>query len=166
MPVNVVPPAFGNTDTALLLLGRYRERDGASEIGGTELKLRYDSSNNTLQLTLDDERRTPAEQIDLAGYVEMGTGGRLAGVELLDPGNDNLPTLFTHWIGDQEAGEYLSVDGNSAYIELSESDALNEPTRTAAATFRADLNSDGQVIALSIPRHGNGYEITYPSGNQ
>jgi hypothetical protein len=140
--------------------------DIAIEMGGTELQLRYESSNNTLQLTLDDERRTPAEQIDLAGYVEMGTGGRLAGVELLAPGDDNLPALFAHWIGDEEARDYLSVNGDSAYIELSESDAPNEPTRTAAATFRADLNSEGQLIALSIPRHGNGYEITYPSGNQ
>jgi len=130
------------------------------------MQLRYESSNNTLQLVLGDERRVPAEHVELTGYVEMGTGGRLAGVELLDRGNENLPALLARWMGDERAGEYLSVSGSSAYIELSESDASNEPTRAATATFGADLDDDGHLIALSIPRHGSGYEITYPSGNQ
>jgi hypothetical protein len=130
------------------------------------MQLRYESSNNTLQLTLDDERIEPAARIELTGYVEMGTGGRLAGVELLATGNENFTALLTHWLGDDDAGEYLSVSGESAYIELSESDQANEPTRTAPATFGADLDDAGQLLALSIPRHGSGYEITYPSGNQ
>src|SRR5690348_5510243 len=99
----------------------------------------------------------------MAGYVEMGTGGRLAGVELLDAGGGDLAALLACWIGDVDAGEYLSVSDHSAYIELSESEAPNEPTRAAAATFGADLDDDGRLIALSIPRHGSGYEITYPS---
>lgn len=130
------------------------------------MQLRYESSNNTLQLTLDDEHRVPAGHTGLTGYVEMGTNGRLAGVELLDPGEHNLPVLLARWIGNQSAREYLSVSGDSAYIELSASEARNDPTRTAAATFEAELDGEGQLIALSIPRHGSGYEITYPSGNQ
>jgi hypothetical protein len=135
-------------------------------MGGTKLRLRYESADNTLQLSLEAEQRTPVEQIDLSGYVEMGTGGRLAGVELLDPGESRLPALLSEWADDEDASAYLSIDGNSAYIELSESDLPNEPTRTASATFRAELNDMGKLITLSIPRHGSGYEITYPSGNQ
>ncbi|HVX28884.1 MAG TPA: DUF2283 domain-containing protein [Nitrolancea sp.] len=130
------------------------------------MQLRYESSNNALLLTLNDDTRLPVKQIDLTGYVEMGTAGRLAGVELLEPRNTRLAQLLARWITDDDAQEFLTVDADAAYIELSESDAPNEPLRTAAATFRADLDDDGQLIALAIPRHGSGYEITYPSGNQ
>ena len=98
----------------------------------------------------------------------MGVGGRLVGIEMLGPDAFDLRQAFARWLEDGIAGEYLNIAGDSAYIELStpEEPSSNEQTRSVEAVFGVDIDSSGQFIALSIPRHGAGYEITYPSGNQ
>ena len=132
------------------------------------MQLSYESSNNSLRLTLDGAHEPPSIRIGLAGYVDMGAGGRLVGVELLGPAAADMRNMLGCWLADATAGEYLSVADDSAYIELSTSEeaTANEQTRTAEAVLSADLDDRGQLLALSIPRRGAGYEITYPSGNQ
>jgi len=132
------------------------------------VQLSYESTDNSLRLTLAGDQALTAERVSLAGYVDMGVGGRLIGIEILGPAGFEIRQALAHWLDDEIAGEYLSVAGDSAYIELSMSDetSLHEQSRAAEAIFAADLDADGLLIALSIPRRGAGYEITYPSGNQ
>jgi hypothetical protein len=98
----------------------------------------------------------------------MGAGGRLVGIELLGPATFDLRQAMASWLTDSIASEYVSVANDSAYIELSAAAeaSMNEQSRSVAAVFDAELDSAGQLVALLIPRHGAGYEITYPSGNQ
>jgi hypothetical protein len=132
------------------------------------LQLSYESANNSLRLTLDGAGIAPAQRMRLRGYVDMGVGGRLIGIEMLRPDAFDLRQALEHWLADEVAGEYLSVAGDSAYIELStpEEASINEQTRSVEAVFDAALDAGGQLVALAIPRHGDGYEITSPSGNQ
>jgi hypothetical protein len=153
---------------ALLPLKRWADRSVSSCWVGVTVQLSYESTDNSLRLTLAGDQAPVAERIRLSGYVDMGVGGRLVGLEMLGPTAFDLRQALARWLADTIAGEYLSVADDSAYIELStpEESSINEQTRAAEADFGADLDSDGLIIALSIPRHGTGYEITYPSGNQ
>jgi len=70
--------------------------------------------------------------------LDMGTGGRLLGVDL--------------------DGRYLTVsETESADIALARS-------IDASVTLYSD--DEGAVTAVDVPCRGNGYEITYPSGNR
>ncbi|MDP8908590.1 MAG: hypothetical protein M3N47_05630 [Chloroflexota bacterium] len=82
-----------------------------------------------------------AEPLSIATTVatlEMGTGGRLLGVEL---------------------GErYLTISA-PAPTDL----AL---ARAVAAPVQVHLSATGVPLAIELPRRGEGYEITFPSGNR
>ncbi len=70
--------------------------------------------------------------------LDMGTGGRLLGVDL--------------------DGRYLTVsEPGPADIAL---------TRSVEAPVTAYADDHGAVTAVDIPRRGSGFEITYPSGNR
>ncbi len=132
------------------------------------MRLTYEQSNNALRLTLDEVSVASEHQITLTGYVDMGTGGRIVGVETLAPASLDLARALSPWTSDRTAAEYVSVSGDSAYIELSapEEASIREQVRAVPATFTAEIDDGGRLVALSIPRHGAGYEISYPSGNQ
>ena len=132
------------------------------------MQLSYESSVNSLRLTLSDVPQTATARIGFTGYVDMGAGGRLVGIELLGPAAFDLRQAMAAWLTDSIASEYVSVADGSAYIELSAATkaSMNEQSRSVAAVFDAELDSAGQLVAVLIPRHGAGYEITYPSGNQ
>ena len=131
------------------------------------MRLTYQAAENALRLTLDQEWGAASRRTVLPGYVEVGEGGRLVGVELLAP-RPELSAALAPWLHDHVAAEYVSLDDSSAYIELSapEEVDLREQTRAAAARFTAELDVGGALVALAIPRRGAGYEISYPSGNQ
>ncbi|HEU5424507.1 MAG TPA: DUF2283 domain-containing protein [Nitrolancea sp.] len=132
------------------------------------MRLRYHPDDNSLRLTRDAGGDVPTHQLGLPGLVDVGEGGRLVGVELhAAPGLD-LARALAPWRGDRVAAEYVSVDDATAYIELSapEEASLREQTRAAAALLAVELDESGALVALSIPRRGAGYEISYPSGNQ
>ncbi len=132
------------------------------------MRLSYRADENALRLTLDQERGRATRRVSLAGYVDMGTGGRIVGVEALrQPGLD-LERAFAQWLRDDSAAEYVSLGDDSAYVELSapEETDIREQMRAVEATFTAEIDADGRLLALSIPRRGAGYEISYPSGNQ
>ncbi|HET7142343.1 MAG TPA: DUF2283 domain-containing protein [Candidatus Limnocylindria bacterium] len=132
------------------------------------MRLRYQPQENSLRLTLDAEGGGPARRLPLPGLVDVGEGGRLVGVELHPAPGVDLARALARWRGDAVAAEYVSLDGSTAYIELSAPDeaSLREQMRAAEATLAAELDASGALVALSIPRHGAGYEISYPSGNQ
>lgn len=70
--------------------------------------------------------------------LDVGTGGRLLGVEL--------------------GGRYLTVS------EPEPADAALARSIEAPVTLYSD--DDGAAMAIDVPRRGSGYEITYPSGNR
>ncbi len=132
------------------------------------MRLTYEKTENALRLTLDEESGAIDRRINLTGYVDMGTGGRIVGVETREPESLDLAHALLPWTSNQTAAEYVSVTGDSAYIELSapEESDIREQVRAVEASFIAEIDAHGQIVALSIPRHGAGYEISYPSGNQ
>ena len=132
------------------------------------MRLSYRPAENTLRLTLDVERGRPVARLDLPGYVDVGEGGRLVGVEVLTAHGVDLSEALAEWVGDPVAREYVAVDDKTAYVTLSvpELAAGREEVRAARATLAAELDESRRLVALSIPRRGAGYEISYPSGNQ
>lgn len=82
-----------------------------------------------------------AEPISIAATIatlEMGTGGRLLGVE----------------IGER----YLTISAPApADLALA---------RAVAAPVQVHLSAAGVPVAIELPRRGEGYEITFPSGNR
>ncbi|MBA2278008.1 MAG: hypothetical protein H0W06_09630 [Chloroflexia bacterium] len=70
--------------------------------------------------------------------IDVGTSGRLLGVEL--------------------DGQYLAVDAPTM--------ADTSLARGVLAPVELNRASDGSLIAVSLPRRGPDYEITYPSGNR
>lgn len=132
------------------------------------MRLSYRANENTLRLTLDQERGHAERTVDLSGYVDMGTGGRIAGVEALGGLELDLERAFDRWLSDDSAAAYVSLGSSSVYIELSapEESDVREQIRAIEATFTAEIDAEGRMVALSIPRRGAGYEISYPSGNR
>ena len=104
------------------------------------LSLEVDLTSNTLRVVLADEPDAPQPKRESqVATIDIGTGGRLIGVELSDGYIDVMPP----------------EPETEALIRSSDADVLIE----------RDAN-DGTMRALVIPRLGEGYEITYPSGNQ
>ena len=132
------------------------------------MRLTYRPIENTLRLTLDVEAGEPASRLEVPGYVDVGEGGRLVGVEVLPAGDFDLAEALRPWAGDPVASEYVAVDDESAYLTLSVPEETGRPeeVRAARATLDAELDASRRLVALSIPRRGAGYEISYPSGNQ
>jgi len=132
------------------------------------VRLSYQADDNSLRLTLDRETGVAQRQVTLDGYVDMGVGGRIVGIEALPQDGFDLATALGPWLKDDTASDYVSLEGGSAYIEMSvpEEADVREQIRAVPAAFAAEIDDAGRLLAISIPRHGNGYEISYPSGNQ
>jgi hypothetical protein len=106
--------------------------------GPTLRGIEVDVLANTLCLQLGEEGSVELiEQVPAT--IDIGTGGRLVGVE--------LPT---------------------GYVEVMEPEAGTEHlTRSASAEVAvARERGSGVPVTVTLPRRGAGYEITYPSGNQ
>jgi hypothetical protein len=112
------------------------------------MHLDYDSATNTLRLSLDQQgHQAVAGTLRLDGTIDVSTQGRLVGVEFRLPDARDIGRALQPWLDDPVAGEFTNVapDG-SAYIQMT--------------------IGDDHLLALAIPRRGEGYEISYPSGNQ
>jgi uncharacterized protein YuzE len=126
------------------------------------MDLTYDSDTNTLRLTptTSTTPHPPTGTTTLDAILDIGEAGRLIGVEF--PADK---AQLRHWQTDPLSGEYLTLDDNGdAYIQITSGN-----TGTASSTpirLIAEYNPAHQLTALVIPRRGDGYEITYPSGNQ
>lgn len=100
--------------------------------------LEVDLAANTLRLVIDTG--APATgSVSEAATIDIGTGGRLVGIELAAGYIDVMPP--------EPGSEHL--------------------IRSADARIAVEREQgSGAITALVVPRHGAGYEITYPSGNQ
>lgn len=81
------------------------------------------------------------------GTIDIGTRGRLLGIELEDA--DGEPLLA------------VSID------EATPADSSVLRTARIGLSVRVEATaSDGGSIAIRVPRHGEGYDLSWPSGNQ
>jgi uncharacterized protein YuzE len=131
------------------------------------LRLRHDAATNALRLTLDGVSGEVCERTSLTGMVDVAANGRLVGIELWSGvGETDLARMLKRWTGDPVAGEFVSVDSDgTAYIELTAGGA-DDTARSSTVLLDIDLNEHSEMLAVSIPRRGTGYEISYPSGNR
>lgn len=131
------------------------------------MRLSYLSAENILRLTLDEERGDVVTARTIDGRIDIAEQGRLVGIEL-DTEQNDANQLFTLWLGDQVARQYVEIDDAGAYVALSApNEAIpDQHVRTAELPLTAELDSNQQLIAIAIPRRGHGYEISFPSGNQ
>ena len=122
------------------------------------MELTYDSADNSLRLTPNapDATPPPVSKRALAGILDVGEGGQLIGIEFNATSAD-----LTLW----HSGAAIQIDGSGrAYVEITQDSGGNARSTTLQLT--AEYDADGHITAITIPRHGDGYEITYPSGNQ
>lgn len=100
-----------------------------------------DVVENTIRLNLATERAMPSvgRAPAATAVIDVGAQGRLIGVEL--PGG---------------------------YVEVMPPDADTESmVRSIEAEVSVEIACSGEAIrTIVIPRQGDGYEITYPSGNR
>jgi hypothetical protein len=131
------------------------------------VRLSYRSAENILRLTLDHESGDVAGSRELVGRIDIAERGRLVGIEL-DANGTNLTELFSSWLQDRVAREYVEIDEDGAYVVLSAPDEHipEQHIRTAELPLVAELDAREHLIAIAIPRRGHGYEISFPSGNQ
>lgn len=131
------------------------------------MRLSYQSRENTLRLSLDHGQGVVQAETKLPGLIDVGEGGRLVGVEVRGGGAMDINHILEPWLTDPVASEFVTAGKDSAYILLSlkEEAATEDQFRTAEATLLAELDTSGKLVALSIPRRGHGFEISYPSGN-
>jgi hypothetical protein len=126
------------------------------------MELNYDSDTNSLRLTptTSAASRPPSATTTLDAILDIGEAGRLIGVEF----HAGVARL-RHWLTDPASNEYLSLDDNdNAYIQITPGDT--GAARSTSIQLIAEYDPAGELTALVIPRRGDGYEITYPSGNQ
>ncbi len=131
------------------------------------MRLSYRPRENTLRLTLDHEQGPVQAETVLPGLIDVGEGGRLVGVEVRAGDAVDLNRILESWLTDPVASEFVVAGEDVVYITLSTAEEAgpDEQIRTAEATILAELDASGKLVALSIPRRGHGFEISYPSGN-
>lgn len=102
--------------------------------------LEVDLAANTLRLVLSGDKAGEATSVERRpATIDVGSGGRLVGVELESGYVDVMPP---------QAGTEHLIRSAEAEVMLEIGEGMEAP------------------IALVVPRTGAGYEITYPSGNQ
>lgn len=125
------------------------------------LRIVLDLRRNTLEFRLrDDVGETMAWETHPA-TVDIGEAGRLLGVEV---DLSAAPERAEPWRATTPPhGEYDPVTC-TLYVALDS--RVDMHARSASATARAGIDRDGRLMSLEIPRRGEGFEISYPSGNQ
>lgn len=131
------------------------------------MRLEHDKQRNALRLTLAGDAGPPASSTALSGVVDVSLNGRLSGVEIRTGlAEADARRLLALWLADPVAGAYTSVEQDgTVYIELSEGE-LDDNARSSAVDLGVEMSAGRELLAVSIPRRGAGYEISYPSGNR
>jgi hypothetical protein len=104
------------------------------------MKLLLDLARNAIELRLTDAEPAGAWR-SCPATIDVGESGRLLGVELA-----------------------LRDAGEPHYLPVEEPNG--ELVRSAAAQVRIAVDDGGELVAVELPRRGDGYELSYPSGNQ
>ncbi len=116
---------------------------------GEGIRVVVDSGRNTLRLLIPQELTLGLRNGDDAPTVQshqaildVGEAGRLLGLELAHGSNPADP-----W-----------------YLDLE--DAPGDQLRSVTVTVAVARDLDGQPVWVDLPRRGEGYELTFPIGNQ
>jgi hypothetical protein len=131
------------------------------------LKLIHDRHKNALRLTLADSAESAKQQVAYPGLVDVAANGRLVGVEVqTGRTHRDLSLMLSRWSQDPVAGEFVSSEPNGTfYIELTAGE-VDDSLRSSSVELEVELDDRQEMLAISIPRRGAGYEISYPSGNR
>jgi len=134
---------------------------------GNNLKLIHDLKKNALRLTLIDPGE-PATSVELCrGLVDVAANGRLVGVEVQTGRTQvELRLMVTRWLQDPVASQFVSIEPDgSLYFELTTGE-VDDSSLSSSVDLDVELDDRQEMLAISIPRRGAGYEISYPSGNR
>jgi hypothetical protein len=120
--------------------------------------LTYAPADNTLRL--DIAGSVAVRTLEIEGILDVAEKGHLIGVEL-----SGSPGALRRWLADPGGAGLTTVaaDG-SAYMELSPPPI--GAVRSVKVLLWTEFDRDDELVAIAIPRRGDGYEISYPSGNQ
>jgi uncharacterized protein YuzE len=131
------------------------------------MRLSYRSADNTLRLTLDVEQGPVDRVAEAQGTLDIGEQGRLVGIEVAANGLP-LEAIMDGWRKDAVASRYVQIDGGTAYVALSAPGEAftSEHVRSAAVRLWIEIDERGYLVAITVPRRGHGYEISFPSGNR
>jgi hypothetical protein len=125
------------------------------------LQIVLDLRRNTLELRLRGETGEPVAWETRPATVDIGEAGRLLGVEI---DLSALPERAEPWTTDSPPPGDFDPSTGSLYVALDS--RVDAHARTATATARTGIDRDGRLMTVEIARRGEGYEISYPSGNQ
>lgn len=123
-----------------------------------------DPRRNTLRLLiLPDERtaRSPAliseatSTVSARGTLDVGENGRLLGLEL-EAADREVESVV-------DAAE-REPPGDPWYLDLE--DAPGDQLRSVPVVVTVGRDAAGRAVWVDLPRRGDGYELTFPSGNQ
>jgi hypothetical protein len=98
--------------------------------------------------------------LSLPGLIDVGEAGRLLGLEV---DFSAAADVLEHLAGDH-LPKICEVDDNRLYVSIMADEG--DQSRSARVTLRVGLDQNRRPVELVIPRRGEGYEITYPSGNR
>ncbi len=116
------------------------------------MRVVVDAGRNTLRLLIPTESMTASRSADVApvpsvtqpnrAILDVGEAGRLLGLEVADGGDADEP-----W-----------------YLDLE--DAPGDQLRSVPVTVDVARDASGEPLWVDLPRRGEGYELTFPIGNQ
>lgn len=131
--------------------------------------LTVDVVTNTLWVTPNSTSAVTTRAADTASsvpaIVDVTTHGHLLGIECDLPETDPVNReRWQRWTNDPETANLIAIDPDgSIYLHLSEHDGGDIRSVQVSALL---VHDGGSIAAVGIPRRGNGYEISYPSGNR
>jgi len=119
---------------------------------------------NALRLVVRPPLAAAAAVFPLAATLDVGTRGRLLGLELPLAA---APALAAPWrSAPAPPAVVYDAAGAALYVAVAADDTPEDQTRTVSAPVRVLADERGGLVAIEIPRRGHGYEIAYPSGNR
>lgn len=122
------------------------------------MDVRLDSERNLLIFPLAPGLPSAAPVLAPAA-IDIGEGGRLLAIEVALP-PDLAPSTTTG------GSQTITFDATTSTLLLDLERQERGLFRTATITVGLVIDDQGMLLAIELPRRGNGYELTYPSGNQ
>lgn len=117
---------------------------------GDGLRVVVDAAENTLRLMIPAAGPvtaagplTPESIVSSRAVLDVGEAGRLLGLEIAT-GGDGSPEPW--------------------YLELE--DAPGDQIRSVPVVVSVARTADDEPVWVDLPRRGDGYELTFPIGNQ
>jgi len=131
------------------------------------MRVTYRTREDALRLVLQREASRTARSIEVAGILDLGERGRLLGLEIgSGPGLD-LRRAVGSWLERSGLASWLSLADEGVYLQLVAEPAAraSRHARSVAVRLLLELDTQGRLLAVLLPRRGDGYELSSPSGS-